>query len=153
MSGRVPVKRLTALVVDDSQLLQTIYGTVLRAYAEQLEIYSATDGREALLQPHQHPDTDVILLDINMPEMNGLEFLRQIRNERAFSDTAVILVSTEDKQADVTRGLAAGANAYVVKPFMPEQIHRALDNVFGANSSGGGVGDEVHARPSGTDGS
>lgn len=153
MSSRIPVKHLTALVVDDSELLQSIYGTVLRSYARELEIYTASDGRKALLQLHQHPDTDVIVLDINMPEMNGLEFLRQIRNERAFSDTAVILVSTEDKQNDVTRGLAAGANAYVIKPFMPEQIHRALDNVLGANSRGGGVGDEVHARTSGTDGS
>lgn len=153
MSSRILVKRLTALVVDDSELLQSIYGTVLRSYARELEIYTASDGRKALLQLHQHPDTDVILLDINMPEMNGLEFLRQIRNERAFSNTAVILVSTEDKQGDVTRGLAAGANEYVIKPFMPEQIHRALDNVLGANSRGGEVGAEVHARPSGTDGS
>ena len=63
------------------------------------------------------------------------------------------MVSTEDKQADTTRGLAAGANWYVIKPFTPKEIHCALDNVLGANGREGGVGDEVHARPSGTDGS
>ena len=119
------------LVVEDSLLLHKMFDLSLRAYpTHEIEPVFAIDGREGLIKLGQHNDVDLILLDVNMPNMSGLEFLEHLRREEAFRDVAVVLQSTEDQQEDIDRGLEAGAVGYLTKPFTPAQLHALLDNVL-----------------------
>jgi len=106
------------LVVDDSKLMHKMYEVMLRQYP----LVYASDGRQALDRLKEHPDIDLVLLDINMPNMNGLEFLAELRSDRARADLSVIIISTEGREEDTARGLEAGASAYIKKPFHSEEI-------------------------------
>jgi len=106
------------LIVDDSKLMHKMYEVMLRQYP----LVYASDGRQALDRLAEHGDIDLVLLDINMPNMNGLEFLDQLRAEGSLDRLAVIIISTEGREEDTARGLEAGARAYVKKPFHSEEI-------------------------------
>lgn len=106
------------LVVDDSKLMHKMYEVMLRQYS----LVYALDGREALDRLQEHPDIDLVLLDVNMPNMNGLEFLAQLRADGARADLPVIIISTEGRDEDTIRGLEAGATVYIKKPFHSEEI-------------------------------
>jgi two-component system, chemotaxis family, chemotaxis protein CheY len=106
------------LVVDDSKLMHKMYEVMLRQYP----LVYALDGRQALDRLREHPDTDLVLLDINMPNMNGLEFLAALRSDGTQADLPVIIISTEGRDEDTARGLEAGATAYIRKPFQTEEI-------------------------------
>lgn len=106
------------LVVDDSKLMHKMYEVMLRQYP----LVYALDGRQALDRLQEHPDIDLVLLDINMPNMNGLEFLAQLRPDGSRSDLSVVIISTEGREEDTARGLEAGATAYIKKPFQTEEI-------------------------------
>ena len=104
------------LVVDDSKLMHKMYEVMLRQYP----VVYALDGRQALERLGEHPDVELILLDLNMPNMNGLEFLAALRAEG--NRTAVVIISTEGREEDTARGLEAGAAAYIKKPFRSDEI-------------------------------
>lgn len=106
------------LVVDDSKLMHKMYEVMLRQYP----LVYALDGRQALDRLQAHDDIDLVLLDINMPNMNGLEFLAELRAAGARPDLTVIIISTEGREEDTARGLEAGADAYIKKPFHSEEI-------------------------------
>jgi two-component system chemotaxis response regulator CheY len=106
------------LVVDDSKLMHKMYEVMLRQYP----LVYASDGRQALDRLHDHPDIDLVLLDINMPNMNGLEFLAELRTDGGHPDVQVIIISTEGREEDTARGIEAGASAYIKKPFHSEEI-------------------------------
>jgi CheY-like chemotaxis protein len=109
------------LVVDDSKLMHKMYEVMLRQYP----LVYAMDGRQALERLQEHADIDLVLLDINMPNMNGLEFLAEVRSgasNTAHKDLAIIIISTEGREQDTQRGLEAGASAYIKKPFHSEDI-------------------------------
>jgi two-component system chemotaxis response regulator CheY len=111
------------LVIDDSKLIHRMFSVIL----PKTVLVSALDGQEALTRLAEHPDTDLIFLDINMPKMNGLEFLTQVKADPALAAIPVVIISTEGKEEDTLRGLRAGAAAYVKKPFRNESI---LDIVY-----------------------
>jgi two-component system chemotaxis response regulator CheY len=106
------------LVVDDSKLMHKVYEVMLRQYP----LVHANDGRDALQKLGEHDDIDLVLLDINMPNMNGLEFLAALSDEPAQDSPTVIVISTEGKEEDTRKGLEAGAVAYIKKPFRSEEI-------------------------------
>ena len=106
------------LVVDDSKLMHKMYEVMLRQYP----LVYALDGRQALDRLQEHPDIDLVLLDINMPNMNGLEFLAQLQSDGSRTDLSVVIISTEGREEDTARGLEAGATAYIKKPFQTEEI-------------------------------
>ena len=119
------------LVVDDSLLLHRMYDLALRSYARcVVEPHFAASGAEALERLSEHPDMSLIMLDINMPAMTGLECLDRLRREPALCEIPVVLQSTEDQLSDIHRGLAAGARGYLTKPFSPAQLHQLLDTVL-----------------------
>lgn len=119
------------LVVEDSDLLQRMYDLVLRRYrASGAEVLHAYNGREGLDQLARHPDTDLVLLDINMPVMSGLEFLRRVKEQACLRHIPVVVVSTEGKEQDIMRGLKAGARGYIKKPFAPDDLHQLIDRIF-----------------------
>lgn len=107
---------MRALVIDDSKAIRII----LRRLLDELgfEVVEAADGREAL--QHLAGTTrpfDVALVDWNMPEMNGLEFVREVRGQGGHEDLTMVMVTTETEAGQVVRALAAGANEYIMKPF------------------------------------
>ncbi|MBI4508748.1 MAG: response regulator [Deltaproteobacteria bacterium] len=106
------------LLVEDSKLVHKMYEVMLRQYP----LVHAFDGRDALTKIGENPDVDLILLDINMPHMNGLEFLAQVKSNPAFSRIHVVIVSTEGKEDDTVRALKLGASAYIKKPFRNEAL-------------------------------
>ena len=119
------------LVVDDSRLIHKMFEVMLRDF----ELVHAADGLEALQKLGEHADIELILLDINMPNMNGLEFLDKIKQDAALADIPVIIVSTEGKEEDTIRGLQAGAAAYIKKPFRSEEILVIIDRLRQGSAS------------------
>lgn len=112
------------LVVDDSELLHRMYDLVLMRYRQAgTTVLHARNGSEAVNLVHQHDDIELILLDINMPVMGGLQVLNGLRITGRLQQLTVIMVSTEGHEADVERALASGASAYVTKPFTPAHLH------------------------------
>lgn len=121
------------LVVDDSVLLHKMYDLALHAYRGcAVQPLFAANGREGLIQLQAHPDVALILLDVNMPTMSGLEFLKQVKAEPVIAGIPVAMQSTEDQQGDIQRALEAGAVGYLTKPFTPAQLHALLDDVLAA---------------------
>jgi two-component system chemotaxis response regulator CheY len=99
------------------------------------ELVHAGDGQEGLQRLGEQADIDLILLDINMPNMNGLEFLNKVKQDAALADIPVIIVSTEGKEEDTIRGLEAGAAAYIRKPFRSEEILSIIERLGQGASS------------------
>ncbi len=118
------------LIVDDSKLIHKMFEVMLRKFT----LVHAQDGLEALQRLTESPEIDLILLDINMPNMNGLEFLNQVKQNAAFAEIPVIIVSTEGKEEDTIRGLKAGASAYIKKPFRSEEILDIIERLSNAGS-------------------
>ena len=118
------------LVIEDSELLQKGYNLLFHRYRTTgCEVISALNGEEGLERLCQHPDVDLIILDINMPVMSGLEFLYHCKRHPGMARIPVIVSSTEGEEDDIIRGLQAGAAAYVVKPFNAEELHTLINKV------------------------
>jgi two-component system chemotaxis response regulator CheY len=106
------------LVVDDSKLIHKMFNVMLRQY----DVIHAHDGQEGLRCLGESSEVDLILLDINMPNMNGLEFLDKVKADQAFQEIPVVIISTEGKEEDTERAMTAGAAAYIKKPFDHKQL-------------------------------
>ena len=112
---------MRALVIDDSKAIRII----LRRLLDELgfDVAEAADGREALARLAElQPPPDLVLVDWNMPEMNGLEFVREVRASDGNHDVTMVMVTTETESEQVVRALAAGANEYVMKPFTKDVL-------------------------------
>lgn len=120
------------LVIDDSVLLHRVYVSALRRHTELgLTLLLAWNGMEGWTLLQSNPDTDLILLDVNMPVMNGHEFLEWRRRDAALARIPIIMCSTEKETDDVQRALAAGATAYLTKPFVRDDLYRTIEQVAG----------------------
>lgn len=118
---------LTFLVVDDSKLHHQMYELVFsRGSLAGSTVLHAYNGREGYTLLQSHPEIAVVFLDLNMPEMNGLEFLARRRADGMRLDVPVVMVTTEDSPEDERRGREAGAWDYLKKPFQPADIERAI---------------------------
>jgi len=118
------------LVVDDSALIHQMYKMVLMRY--KCQIVDALNGQDGLDKLGKNPDIDLILLDINMPVMNGLDFIKKVKELGSFDHIPIVLVSTEGKEEDTMRGLALGAKGYVKKPFQPSDLHLLIEKLYPA---------------------
>lgn len=117
---------LDLLVVDDSAAIRKILQRVLQQTEIPLgKIFEAADGKQALEVLQQSP-VGLILSDINMPNMDGLELLRAIRASTEWRDIPVIMITTEGSQAKVAEAAGLGATAYVRKPFTVDQMRVKL---------------------------
>jgi two-component system, chemotaxis family, chemotaxis protein CheY len=106
---------MLALVIDDSRAVRMIIGQILREIA--IEVIEAGNGVEALEQMKRHPDVELLLVDWNMPQMNGFDFVRAVRSERAYDSVRILMVTSESQLEQVNKALNAGANEYLMKPF------------------------------------
>ena len=123
---------MRALIIDDSKAMRSILGRMLRGL--DFEVVEAANGREALEQLQGRGKFDIALVDWNMPEMNGFEFIRAVRAEQMYDGVLLMMVTTETEMGNVVRALAAGANEYVMKPFTQDVILEKL-RIFGMAGS------------------
>ena len=117
------------LIVDDSQLIHSMYRLVLNRY-KSCKIVDAMNGLEALDVLSRENDFNLILLDINMPVMNGLQFMEKIKKENIYKHIPIIVISTEGKEEDTLRALQLGASGYVVKPFKPHMLYELIEKIL-----------------------
>jgi two-component system chemotaxis response regulator CheY len=115
---------MQALVVDDSRAMRAILTRLLDGLG--FDVAQAGDGQEALEVLGGGVRPDVILVDWNMPVMDGLTFIKQCRAHDEYRDIVLMMVTTESEQAQIVRALAAGAHEYVIKPFTDDIIAEKL---------------------------
>lgn len=115
---------MQALIVDDSRAMRTILGKIVTSLG--FDVITAVHGKDALDQLTAGARPQLMLLDWNMPEMNGYELLQHVRRDPTHANTKIIMVTTETEVTQVTNALAAGANEYVMKPFTTEVIYEKL---------------------------
>ncbi len=111
-----------ALIIDDSRAIRRILGSVVRELG--FEVSEAENGREGLEKLiNMQPPAEVVLVDWNMPEMNGLEFVNQVRADGRWRGVKLMMVTSETEAGQVVKALTAGADEYVMKPFTKEVLH------------------------------
>jgi two-component system chemotaxis response regulator CheY len=117
-----------ALVVDDSRAIRMILGRTLKELG--FEVREAANGREALeVMEVEKSSVTLVLADWNMPEMNGLELLKRLRQDPELSSLVIIMVTTETELDQMVVALEAGANEYVMKPFTKDILVEKLQLV------------------------
>jgi two-component system chemotaxis response regulator CheY len=116
------MSEVRTLIVDDSSVMRKIVERSLRqAGLEALRVFEAGSGIDGL-ELLKTERVDLILSDINMPSMDGLEFLRQIRAQNLAPGVPVVMITTESSEEHVKQAILAGAQGYIRKPFTPEQV-------------------------------
>ncbi len=114
-----------AIVIDDSRAIRRILGQTMRELG--FDVCEASDGAEALQRLNElGPPVQLMLVDWNMPRMNGLDFVTEVRRDDRFSASLVVMVTTETSVDQMSKALDAGANEYVMKPFTKEIIEDKL---------------------------
>jgi two-component system chemotaxis response regulator CheY len=125
---------IRALIVDDSSVMRKIVERSLRqAGIDLTEVLQAGNGAEALAVLKENR-VDLILCDINMPVMDGLEFVKQLPRIENAKDVPVVMITTEGSEAHVVQALSCGARGYIRKPFTPEQVKEHIVPVLAAKS-------------------
>jgi two-component system, chemotaxis family, chemotaxis protein CheY len=115
---------LCALVVDDSSVMRKIVARALQQGGVAIaQIIEAGNGSEAL-DVLRKQKVDLVLSDINMPVMDGLEFVRQLRSLENAQGTPVVMITTEGSEAHVLEAISYGARGYIRKPFTPDQMRQ-----------------------------
>jgi two-component system chemotaxis response regulator CheY len=114
--------KIKALIVDDSSVMRKIVERSLRQAGVELEqVVEASNGAEAL-SALQTNVVQIILCDINMPVMDGLEFVRQVHTVENAKGVPIVMITTEGSESHVVQALTAGARGYIRKPFTPDQV-------------------------------
>ncbi len=113
------------LLVDDSNTMRRIQKTQLENLGVK-DIIEAENGAVALEKLADNMPVDLILLDWNMPVMDGITFLKNVRSNNAYKDVKVVMCTSESEKPRVIEALKAGANNYVVKPFTPDALKEKL---------------------------
>jgi two-component system chemotaxis response regulator CheY len=127
------MKKLKVLIVDDSSVMRKIVERALRQGGLDIgEVLEAGNGAEALVEV-QKGSLDLILSDINMPVMDGLEFLKNLANVPEAKGVPVVMITTEGSEARVVEALSNGAKGYLRKPFTPEQVKERVAPLLGVN--------------------
>ena len=106
---------MRALIVDDSRPIRRIEADILKELG--FETADACHGKEALERLQSANLPDVVLIDWNMPEMDGLELIKALRNDARYSGLVLLMVTTETEVSQMLRALSAGADEYLMKPF------------------------------------
>ncbi|MDX8409910.1 MAG: response regulator [Mariprofundales bacterium] len=119
---------MKGLVVDDAKVVRVSLGRMMKQLG--YEVLEAADGAQALEQMEANPDVDVVMLDWNMPVMNGYDFLVEMRKKPEHaSSPKVIMVTTETGMGQMLKALAAGADEYIMKPFDKDMVASKMEIV------------------------
>ena len=126
--------KIRALIVDDSSVMRKIVERSLRQAGIELEkVVEASNGAEALAALQSNV-VDLILCDINMPVMDGLEFVRQVATVESAKGVPIVMITTEGSESHVVAALSAGARGYIRKPFTPDQVKEHVLPLVGKKS-------------------
>jgi len=117
----------TIMIIDDSATLRQVVAVTLKKAG--YDVIEASDGKDAL-NKLTGQKVNLIICDVNMPNMDGITFLKEIKNKPNYKFTPVIMLTTESQEAKKQEGRAAGAKAWVVKPFKPEQMLAAIEKLI-----------------------
>jgi len=119
------------LIVDDSMPMRTVLKRSLSAAGYGgARILEAANGREAL-EMMETGWVDLIMTDYNMPEMNGLSFLKEVKTRALFKDIPVVVISTEGNESKIKEFMDTGASGYITKPFTPEALRDLIVSIIG----------------------
>ncbi len=117
---------IKALIVDDSAVMRKIVERAVRqAGIELSKVFEAGNGVEALAVLAENA-VDLILCDINMPVMDGLEFVKQLGSVANAKEAAVVMITTEGSESHVVQAISLGARGYIRKPFTPDQVREHI---------------------------
>ena len=111
---------MQALIIDDSRPIRRIESDILNELG--FDTADAANGKQAWQMLQASPVPDVVLVDWNMPEMDGLEFIKAVRRDARFKGLPVLMVTTETETDQMLRALSAGADEYLMKPFQKEGL-------------------------------
>ena len=125
------------LLVEDSRAVRDFVSSILES-AGDYEVHEVDNGFEAL-RALPRAEYVLIVTDVNMPDVNGIELTRFVRQHAKFAETPVIVISTDASHPDTERAMVAGANAFLAKPFTAEQFLETLRRVQGGRSNKGGA--------------
>jgi two-component system, chemotaxis family, chemotaxis protein CheY len=117
----------TIMVVDDSASLRQVVSIALKQGG--YDVIEACDGKDALSKLNGIK-VNLIISDVNMPQMDGITLVKQVRQHPQYKFTPIIMLTTENQEARKQEGQAAGAKAWVVKPFKPEQMLAAVSKLI-----------------------
>lgn len=117
------------LIVDDSKTVRNLVAFIMKK--EGFKVTTAEDGLDGLEKLYSASEVDLIVSDVNMPRMDGLTFIRTVREQEAYRDIPIVVLSTEGQDKDIQTGLTVGANLYMVKPAQPEKLVRNVKMLLG----------------------
>ena len=118
------------MVVDDSKTIRNLLAFVIKS--EGFRVTIAEDGLDGLEKLYNSEDAvDLIVSDVNMPRMDGFTFIKTLREQDAYKDVPIIVLSTEGKEKDIAMGMSLGANLYMVKPAEPAKMIRNIKMLLG----------------------
>lgn len=114
---------MTIMGIDDPATMRKIINMGVK---EEHDFIEAENGQDALNKLEDQPKLDAFIVDVNMPVMGGIEFIKNVRAVPAYNKTPIIIITTESDQNMKDEGIKAGANAWIVKPFEKEQLQAVL---------------------------
>lgn len=117
------------LIVDDSKTVRNLVAFIMKK--EGFKVTTAEDGLDGLEKLYSLNYVDLIVSDVNMPRMDGLTFIKTVREQEAYRDIPIVVLSTEGQDRDIQTGLTVGANLYMVKPAQPEKLVRNVKMLLG----------------------
>lgn len=117
------------LIVDDSKTVRNLVAFIMKK--EGFKVTVAEDGLDGLEKLYGSDQFDLIISDVNMPRMDGFTFIRTVREQEAYRDIPIMVLSTEGQEKDIQQGLNLGANLYMVKPANPEKMVRNVRMLLG----------------------
>ena len=118
------------LVVDDSKTVRNLVAFIMKS--EGYKVTTAEDGLDGLEKLYSCECIDLIISDINMPRMDGLTFIKTLREQEKYRDIPIVVLSTEGQEKDIQQGISLGANLYMVKPAQPEKMIKNIKMLLGA---------------------
>jgi len=130
------------LIVDDSNAMRGVIRKIIAMSGFKMDTcLEAGNGKEAMTLLDGNW-VDVIISDINMPEMNGLELLNHLKQDNLLKEIPVIMITTEGSSTRMEEAFRYGAKGFIKKPFLPEDLKKVLNEVLGVNEDGGYGPDE-----------
>ena len=117
------------LIVDDSKTIRNLVAFIMKK--EGFKVTMAEDGIDGLEKLYSADHIDLIISDINMPRMDGFTFIKTVREQEAYRDMPIVVLSTEGKEKDIQQGISLGANLYMVKPAQPDKMMKNIRMLLG----------------------
>ena len=119
------------LIVDDSKTVRNLVAFIMKR--EGYRVTTAVDGLDGLEKLYAARAVDLIISDVNMPNMDGFTFTRNLREQDEYRDLPIIILSTEGQDKDIKEGMELGANLYMVKPAQPERLVKNVKMLLGVS--------------------